>query len=256
MADLEIHLLPVLSDNYVYLLRDPDTDTCAVVDPAVAEPVLRALDELGWKLTHILSTHHHMDHVGGNIEVKQATGCTIVGARADASRIPGIDVDVAEGDTVAIGNQTARIFEVPGHTSGHIAYWFEDSRALFCGDTLFSLGCGRLFEGTPKQMWSSLRKLRGLPDDTRIYCGHEYTNSNADFALDLDPDNTALKERADEILAQRQAGRPTVPTTLAEEKAANPFLRADDAALVKAIGLEGRDPAAVFAEIRRRKDRF
>ena len=256
MAELDIRIVPVLSDNYVYLLHDPETEACAVVDPAVAEPVLGVVDTLGWRLTHILCTHHHMDHIGGNLEVKKATGCTIVGARKDAARIPGIDVEVAEDETVAIGHRTARVFEVPGHTSGHIAFWFEDSAALFCGDTLFSLGCGRLFEGTPEQMWGSLRKLRGLPGATRVYCGHEYTNSNADFALAIDPENTALKKRADEVLALREAGKPTIPSTLDEEKTTNPFLRADDPLVQEAVGLAGRDPVSVFAEIRRRKDHF
>ena len=256
MPDLEVHQLSVLSDNYVYLVRDPETQACTAVDPAVAEPVLQALDRLGWKLTHILCTHHHMDHIGGNLEVKQATGCTIVGAGADAARIPGIDVQVRNGDHVELGGKTARVFEVPGHTSGHVAYWFEDSHALFCGDTLFSLGCGRLFEGTAEQMWESLSRLRDLPGETRVYCAHEYTNSNADFALSVDPDNPALKKRADEVLALREAGKPTVPSSLAEECAANPFLRADAPDLQRAAGLVGRDAVEVFTEIRRRKDRF
>ncbi len=256
MTELDIRIVPVLNDNYVYLLHDPETDACAAVDPAVAEPVLRALDSEGWNLTHILCTHHHMDHIGGNLEVKQTTGCAIVGAKADAARIPGIDIEVSEDDTIAIGNQSARVLEVPGHTSGHIAYWVEGSAALFCGDALFSLGCGRLFEGTPEQMWSGLLKLRGLPGGTRVYCGHEYTNSNADFALSIDPDNGALKKRADEVLALREAGKPSIPSTIEEEKAINPFLRADDPAIQEAVGLAGRDPVSVFAEVRRRKDRF
>ncbi|MBL6928594.1 MAG: hydroxyacylglutathione hydrolase [Rhodospirillales bacterium] len=256
MTDLEVHQLPVLSDNYVYLVRDPRTEACAAVDPAVAEPVLQALDRLGWKLTHIFCTHHHSDHIGGNLEVKQATGCTIVGAGADAGRIPGIDVEVGNGDHVELGDKKARVFEVPGHTSGHVAYWFEDSQALFCGDTLFSLGCGRLFEGSAEQMWESLSRLRGLPGETRVFCAHEYTNSNADFALSIDPDNPALKKRADEVLALREAGKPSVPSTLADEWAANPFLRADAPDLQRAAGMEGRDAVEVFTEIRRRKDRF
>ncbi len=256
MASLDVRVLPVLSDNYVYLARDPETGECAVIDPAVAGPVLQAVDDLGWRLTQILCTHHHMDHIGGNLEVKQATGCRVVGARSDSGRIPGVDEMVDEGDTVAIGNREAKVFETPGHTSGHIAFWFADSNALFCGDTLFSLGCGRLFEGTPEQMWTSLRKLRELPDDTKVYCGHEYTNSNADFALSVDSGNAALKRRADEVVSLREAGRPTIPATLGEEKATNPFLRADDAGLGDAMGLDGQDPVAVFAEIRRRKDNF
>lgn len=256
MADLKVHQLPVLSDNYVYLVRDPTTEACAAVDPAVAEPVLNTLDRLGWKLTHIFCTHHHMDHIGGNIEVKKATGCTIVGAGGDAGRIPGIDVEVRNGDIVELGQKKARVFEVPGHTSGHVAYWFEDSQALFSGDTLFSLGCGRLFEGTAKQMWESLSRLRALPGETQVYCGHEYTNSNADFALSIDPGNQALKKRADEVQALREAGKASVPSTLAEERAANPFLRADAPDLQRATGMAGRDAVEVFAEIRRRKDRF
>jgi hydroxyacylglutathione hydrolase len=253
---LEVHQIPVLSDNYVYVARDPETGACAAVDPAVAGPVLDALDHLGWSLTMILNTHHHHDHVGGNLELKNATGCTIVGNRADARRIPGIDIGVGEGDEVAIGGQKARVIEISGHTVGHIAYWFEEARTLFCGDTLFALGCGRLFEGTAAQMWSSLGKLRALPDDALVYCAHEYTQSNAAFALTVEPDNPALRARAEEIRELRAAGRPTVPSSMAEERATNPFLRADDEGLKRAAGLAGSDDVAVFAEIRRRKDMF
>jgi len=256
MARLDIHQIPVLNDNYVYLARDAETGACAVVDPAVAKPVLQTLDELGWTLTHILNTHHHMDHVGGNLEIKAVTGCTVVGFADDAERIPGIDVRVQEGDSVALGNCTAQVFEVPGHTSGHIAYWFEDSDALFCGDTLFSMGCGRLFEGTPDQMWTSLGKIRGLPDATLIYCAHEYTNANADFALSVEPSNADLQARADEVIRLREAGRPTVPSTLGLERKTNPFLRADAPELLADAGLAGQDPVSAFAEIRRRKDNF
>ncbi|MCP5368309.1 MAG: hydroxyacylglutathione hydrolase [Hyphomicrobiales bacterium] len=256
MTALDIHQIPVLNDNYVYLARDPGSGACAVVDPAVAKPVLAALDKQGWTLTHILNTHHHMDHVGGNLELKAVTGCTVVGFANDADRIPGIDVRVREGDQVALGDCVGQVFEVPGHTRGHIAYWFAESHALFCGDTLFSMGCGRLFEGTPDQMWRSLGKIRGLPDETLIYCAHEYTNSNADFALTVEPDNPDLRARADQVLALRQAGRPTVPSTLALERRTNPFLRADAPELLAAAGLAGRDPVSAFAEIRRRKDNF
>jgi len=253
---LEVHQIPVLSDNYVYVARDPETGVCAAVDPAVAGPVLDTLDRLGWSLTMILNTHHHHDHVGGNLELKKATGCTIVGNRADARRIPGIDIGVGEGDEVAIGSQKARVIEISGHTVGHIAYWFEEARTLFCGDTLFALGCGRLFEGTAAQMWSSLGKLRALPNDALVYCAHEYTQSNAAFALTVEPGNPALQARAEQVRALRAAGRPTVPSTMAEERATNPFLRADDEGLKRAAGLAGRDDVAVFAEIRRRKDVF
>jgi len=255
MAELVIRQIPVLRDNYVYLIRDPDTAATAVVDPAVAGPVLDVLKETGWRLTHILNTHHHSDHTGGNLELEAATGCTIVGPRADRARIPGIDVAVGEGDTYAFGNRPARVFDVPGHTRGHIAYWFADSQALFCGDTMFIMGCGRLFEGTPAQMWNSLGKLKGLPPETRIYCAHEYTQNNARFALSVDPGNAALKARAQRIDELRAQNLPTVPGTLAEELLTNPFLRADHPALQQLAGAVG-DPVATFAAIRHRKDIF
>lgn len=253
---LVIQQIPELSDNYVYLAHDADTAATAVVDPAVAGPVLAALDKNGWRLTHILNTHHHGDHVGGNMEIKAATGCTVVGPRADRSRIPGIDVALGDGETYLLGSAKAHVFDVPGHTRGHIAYWFPDSAALFCGDTLFALGCGRLFEGTPAQMWTSLNKLRALPADTRVYCAHEYTQANARFALSVDPDNADLVARAARIDEIRARGAPTVPSTLGEECATNPFLRADAPGLKTALGLADADPIAVFAETRHRKDMF
>lgn len=255
MAALVIRQIPVLKDNYVYLAHEPRTGATAVVDPAVAPPVLAALAQEKWRLTHILNTHHHNDHTGGNLALKEATGCTIVGPRADRARIPGIDVEVGDGDTYRLGEAEARVFDVPGHTRGHIAYWFKDSAALFCGDTLFLLGCGRLFEGTPEQMWRSLGKLKALPPETRIYCAHEYTQSNARFALTVEPQNAALVARAQRIDALRAAGQPTVPGTLAEELATNPFLRADLPALQNEAGAPG-DAVATFAAIRQRKDHF
>jgi len=256
MSDLVIHQIPVLKDNFIYLVHDPESGESAAVDPAVAAPVMKALEVKGWSLTHIFNTHHHNDHTGGNLELKKATGCSIVGAAVDASRIPGIDIQIAEGDRISIGNHQAQIFDVSGHTNGHIAYWFENNNVLFSGDTLFSLGCGRLFEGTPEQMWGSLLKLRNLPDETSIYCAHEYTSTNVNFALTIEPENDDLKRRAEEVFRLRKDGKPTVPSILGEEKRINPFLRADNDDLLCAAGLAGQDAVSVFAEIRRRKDHF
>lgn len=256
MSALEIVRIPALRDNYLWLAHDTATKATAVVDPAEAEPVLAALGARGWRLTHILNTHHHPDHVGGNTALKNTTGCTIVGPRADAARIPGIDVQVGEGDTYRLGDAEAQVFDVPGHTRGHIAYWFPESRALFCGDTIFALGCGRLFEGTPAQMWASISKLRRLPPETRVFCAHEYTQSNARFALSVEPTNAALQARARAIDEMRARGEATVPSTLGEEIATNPFLRADRPEFLAAAGLEGLDPVAAFGEVRRRKDNF
>lgn len=253
---MEIHLVPAFSDNYIYLLRDPSSGAVGVVDPGDATPVIEALDRRGWTLTHIFNTHHHNDHVGGNHILKTRTGATVIGARADVARIPDMETCLGEGETISFGSQTARVLFVPGHTSGHIAFWFDEAKAVFCGDTLFALGCGRLFEGTPAQMWSSLAKLRALPDDTAVYCGHEYTLSNARFAVTVEPDNRDLQARAKAIAATRERGEPTIPTTIGLEKRTNPFLRADVPAVQAAIGMAGADPVEVFAEIRRRKDNF
>ncbi|MEN3975006.1 hydroxyacylglutathione hydrolase [Emcibacter sp. SYSU 3D8] len=253
---LEIHQIPVLSDNYVYLAHDAATGMTAVVDPATHEEVFEALEQKGWTLTHILNTHHHADHTGGNLVVKERTGCIIVGPRADRDRIPGIDVEVGDGDSYALGESVAKVFDVPGHTRGHIAYWFGESDALFCGDTLFALGCGRLFEGTPQQMWTSLQKLRALPPQTRVYCAHEYTQANANFAITVEPGNPVLVKRKALIDDMRASGRRTVPSILAEELASNPFLRPDSPDLQKTLGMVGAPLVDVFAETRRRKDNF
>ncbi|MCP5144344.1 MAG: hydroxyacylglutathione hydrolase [Gammaproteobacteria bacterium] len=253
---LQIIQLPALEDNYIYLLNDSSTGATAVVDPAEAGPVLAELQRRTWKLTHILNTHHHGDHVGANLELKKLTGCTIVGPRADADRIPGLDVPVGDGDFYAMGSASARVFDVPGHTRGHIAYYFEAAQALFCGDTLFAMGCGRLFEGTPAQMWHSLGKFAALPGATRVYCAHEYTESNGRYALHVEPDNVALTERMVQVRKLRADGRPTVPSTIADELATNPFLRPHSATIQRSVGKSGEDAVSVFAATRAGKDSF
>jgi len=253
---LQIEQIPVLSDNYVYLVHEPVAKLTAVVDPAVTEPVVAALARHGWRLTHILNTHHHHDHVGGNEALKAATGCVVVGPRADRERIPGIDVALGDGEVFEFGASRARVFDVPGHTRGHIAYHFAVEHALFCGDTLFALGCGRMFEGTAPEMWASLAKLRGLPGETRVYCAHEYTQSNGRFALSVEPGNAALVARMREVDARRAANQPTVPSTLAEELATNPFLRPDSTEIQAAVGLPGAPLHEVFGATRARKDVF
>ncbi len=256
MSALVIHMFPCLSDNYGYLLHDPDSGATAAVDTPDAAEIAAQLDSKGWQLTHILNTHHHADHAGGNLELKRKTGCTIVGPRADAARIPGIDVAVGEGDVVALGAHRANVFDTPGHTRGHIVYYFADARAAFVGDTLFELGCGRLFDGTPGQMWSSLQKIMQWPDETHLYCAHEYTQSNARFALTVEPHNRALQERAATVARLRAAGQATVPTTLGEERATNPFLRARSQDLRATIELMDAADVDVFAKTRALKDAF
>lgn len=223
---LEVVQVPVLSDNYVYLVHDAASGETAIVDPAVADPVRAAADARGWRITQILNTHWHPDHVGANAALKAATGCTITGPAAEAAKIPGIDRAVTEGDEVRIGGHAGRVIDVPGHTAGHNAYHFAADGLLFCGDTLFAMGCGRLFEGTPEQMFASLGKLMALPDDTLVFCAHEYTAANGRFALTVEPANQALQARMAEVVAAREAGRPTVPSTIALERATNPFTRA------------------------------
>lgn len=226
MNGLEIVRIPVLSDNYVWLVHEPESGETMVVDPAVAQPVLAEAERHGWKISHIWNTHWHPDHTGGNAEIKAATGCTITGPAAEAARIPTLDVQVSEGDTVRLGSVAAEVIDVPAHTAGHIAYHFPIEKVAFVGDTLFAMGCGRLFEGTAAQMYYNMRKLEALGDNTAIYCAHEYTLSNGRFALTVEPGNLDLIERVNEVTAMRERGEATVPTTIALERATNPFMRA------------------------------
>jgi hydroxyacylglutathione hydrolase len=253
---LTIVQIPVLTDNYIYLIHEPVSGETAAVDPALAQPVLDILDKKGWRLTYVLNTHHHWDHVGGNLELKQKTGCKIIAAQSDWGRIPGIDAGVGEGDVIELGACPARVISTPGHTSAHIVYHFAEDNALFCGDTLFAMGCGRLFEGTAEQMWISLQKLKALPASTRIYCTHEYTQANGRFALSVEPDNRQLQQRMEIVNQLRAKHLPTIPSTIEQELATNPFFRENSPGLQTAIKMMNRTPIDVFAEIRRLKDRF
>jgi hydroxyacylglutathione hydrolase len=252
----ETKLFLCLKDNYGVLVHDPVSGATAAIDAPEAPPIEAALKATGWRLTDILVTHHHADHTGGIAELKSKYKCRVVAPTAEAGKIPGVDETVKEGDTVNVGSLAANVIQTPGHTSGHITFWFQGDKLAFAGDTLFSIGCGRVIEGTPEMMWASLKKLRDLPGDTRVYCGHEYTLANIKFAQTIEPDNAALQARAAQAAKQIAEGKWTIPTTIDEEKAANPFLRADVPAVAAAVGLAGKPAAEVFAEIRARKNRF
>ncbi len=223
---IEVIRIPVLSDNYIWLVRENTSGEVMVVDPAVAEPVLAKADELGWTITQIWNTHWHPDHTGGNAAIKVATGCTITGPAAEFARIPTLDVQVKGGDVVMLGQVAAQVIDVPAHTAGHIAFHFADEQLLFVGDTLFAMGCGRLFEGTAEQMFDNMQTLAKLPDNTTVFCAHEYTLSNGKFALTVEPENAALQSRMASVITMRERGEPTVPTTIGLERATNPFMRA------------------------------
>jgi hydroxyacylglutathione hydrolase len=250
---LDIFQIPALQDNYIYVLKDPNSLEVVVIDPTLAAPVLEFLDQNNFSLKWILNTHHHWDHVGGNLELQQKTKAQIVGFAQDQNRIPGITLSLQEGDIFSFGGSSFRVLEVPGHTLGHIAFWLPQEKALFCGDTLFSLGCGRLFEGTPSQLWSSLLKIRALPDDTFVYCAHEYTLSNGKFALNLEPCNQELINYMKLIEEKREMGIPTVPSLLRIEKALNPFLKADSPVFQH---LEPQGAVDIFRLLRSKKDEF
>ena len=249
-------LFACLKDNFGVLLHDPQTGATASIDAPEAAPIEAALKKTGWQLTDILVTHHHDDHTAGIGALKAHHRCRVVAPRAEARRIAHVDETVGEGDTVRIGSLEGRVLDTPGHTAGHISYFFPADKIAFVGDTLFSIGCGRVIEGDPQMMWNSLLKLRGLPDDARFYCGHEYTEANIRFAKTIEPNNKALAARAEEVATLVASGKPTIPATIGAEKAANPFLRADDADLAASLGLGGDPDWKVFAEIRQRKNRF
>lgn len=256
MQPLEIHQIPCLSDNYGYLIHDAENDLTAAIDTPDVEAIQAALASKGWRLTHIFNTHHHADHAGGNLELKAATRCQIIGPKADARRIPGIDIQYGDGDTFMFGSHAVEVFDTPGHTTGHIVYYLPEDGVAFVGDTLFSMGCGRLFEGSPGQMWGSLQKLMRWPDDTTLYCAHEYTQANARFALSVEPGNAALVARSHAVDELRARKEPTVPTTLELEKATNPFLRPSSPEIQRAVGCDGSDLVEVFKRVRALKDQF
>jgi len=255
-ANAQTRLFLCLKDNYGVLVHDPASGATAAIDAPEAAPVEMALTASGWKLSDILVTHHHGDHTAGIAELKRRYGARVVAPTREAVKIPDVDETVGEGDSVTVGTLSARVIETPGHTLGQINYFFPAARLLFAGDTLFSIGCGRVIEGTPEMMWQSLLKLRALPDDTTMFCGHEYTEANIRFALTIEPDNPALAARAAQVKRQIAAGMPTIPTPMGEEKRANIFLRADDPAVAAAVGLRGKSPVEVFTEVRARKNKF
>lgn len=253
---LEIVTIPCLRDNYAYVVADVETGEAQLVDAPEAAPILGVLEQRGWALKRILITHHHDDHVAGVAAISKHSKAKVVGAAADLHRLPPTDIAVAGGDVIGEGASQVEVIEVPGHTRGHVAYYFADRGALFSADSLMVMGCGRLFEGTADEMWASLHRLRQLPPETMVYSGHEYATSNVRFALSVDSENPALRARARAIEALRAEGRPTVPARLSEELATNPFLRPGDPALRRHLGMEFAFDAEVFAELRRRKDSF
>ena len=255
MSDLQFYQFPYLSDNYGVLVHSPDTDETACIDCGVAATYLEALDYKGWQLTDILVTHHHGDHIGGLQELKQKTGARVTGP-SYSTRVPGIDIEVSDGDQFEFAGHSVKVFHVPSHTMDLVNYYFEDQGVLFVGDALFAMGCGKAFEGTPEMMWQSLQKIINLPPATTIYCSHEYTEENAGFAIQVEPDNPALLNRIKEVDATRAKGLPTVPFSLATELETNPLIRASDQALRRNLGMEHASDEAIFVEVRRLRDNY
>ncbi|WP_456389838.1 hydroxyacylglutathione hydrolase [Profundibacter sp.] len=253
---LQIATIPCRSDNYAFLLHDTDSGQTALVDAPEAAPIINELDRRGWTLTQILITHHHYDHIDGVEELRAKYAAKVIGAKADAYRLPPLDLELVEGDTISIGNNIGSVLDVSGHCDNHLAFHFAASYAVFTADSLMALGCGRLFEGTPTQMWESLSKLAALPPMTMVYSGHEYTAANATFAHSIEPNNPALKDRILQIIEARAQDMPTVPSILADELATNPFLRAASPEIRETLGMQTASDAEVFAEIRQRKDNF
>ena len=253
---LEINIINAFSDNYIYVIRNESKKITTVVDPGESTPVINFLRNKGWHLDEIVNTHHHHDHIGGNIELLKIYKSKLIAPIYDKSRISDVDILVSDNELINIAGTQTKVIHTPGHTSGHVCFFMADEKCLFSGDTMFYLGCGRVFEGTMEQMWSSLLKLRSLPDDTSIYCGHEYTSSNAKFANHIDPNNQLLKEVTLEVKNKVKRGLPTVPFELGKEKTINPFLRADDQNFSDSIGLKTSNPSAAFSAIRLQKDNF
>ena len=251
----EIVQFQCLDDNYSFLIHDPVTETTAVVDTPDADEIINQLEQRGWQLDYILTTHHHWDHIDGHEALKQRYNCKVIGGELNREEIPNIDQFVNHGDLVEIGGLNAQVIATPGHTLGHIVYYFPQLEAVFVGDTLFSMGCGRLFEGTPEQMWQSILQLKNLPSNTAIYCAHEYTLSNARFALALEPNNVELQQRVVEVERLRAENLPTVPTNVEQERKTNPFMRADEPEFQAQLGMLGVSATQVFTEIRQRKDK-
>ena len=253
---LKINIIEALSDNYIYLLRNEEKKITSVIDPGEAAPIIKFLDDRGWHLDEIVNTHHHYDHIGGNLELKKIYNSNLIAPFYEKERISGIDTYVSDSENIDIAGINTKVFHTPGHTLGHVCFYMKDEKCLFSGDTLFYLGCGRVFEGTMEQMWTSLLKLRSLPDDTLVYCGHEYTLSNAKFCNHLDPDNNILKTAYTKIKNLRERGLSTIPFELGKEKQINPFLRADQKEFTNSIGLQSNHAYDSFGAIRQQKDNF